>query len=298
MPTVYRYRREATLRHVFEDDKAPSAGLYGVFAEQPGGGSVAGVVLSRSPLPTARMQAIARDLAAPTTGFVVVNTSSDDELPIRFFSARQEMDACGYVTLAAATALRTAGHWTAPGTGTLTSAGGRYVLTLTTDAVRLDVPIRDHRVISEDDARAIGATLDLPLAGWPCEVISTGLRHLVVPIADDVALSAFVPDRTLAEHLGIVHGVDAIALISDHRNRDALRLRDLCAPIGDLEEAASGTTSAAVTDYTSRHRGTVQLIVRQGEDMGRPSVLRTSMRADRVVEVVGVARPILTGVLH
>jgi len=284
--------------HVFEDVMAPSAGLYGVFAEQPGGGSVAGVVLTRAALRADRMQAIARDLAAPTTGFVVLNPPFDNELPIRFFSPQQEMDACGYVTLAAATALREAGHWTAPGTGTLIAAGGRYVLTLTTDAVRLDVPIRDHRVISDDDGRAIGATLDLPLADWPCEVIATGLRHLVVPIADDAALSAFAPDRTLAEHLGAVHGVDTIALISEHRAHDALRLRDLCAPVGDLEEPASGTTSAAVTDFTHRHCGTSQLVVRQGEDMGRPSLLRTTIRADRVVEVVGVAQPIPTGALH
>lgn len=180
----------------------------------------------------------------------------------------------------------------------LTQTRRRLRLGLTTDTVRLDVPIRDHRVISDDDGRAIGATLDLPLADWPCEVITTGLPHLVVPIADDAALSAFAPDRTIAEQLGAVHGVDTIALISDHRAPGSLRLRDLCAPVGDLEEPASGTTAAAVTDFANRHRGTSQLVVRQGEDMGRPSLLRTTIRADRVVEVIGVARPILTGVLH
>jgi predicted PhzF superfamily epimerase YddE/YHI9 len=75
-------------------------------------------------------------------------------------------------------------------------------------------------------------------------------------------------------------------------------MRDLCAPIGDLEEPASGTTAAAVTDFVQRHCGTSQLVVRQGEDMGRPSVLRMTIRADRVVEVAGSARPILTGRLH
>lgn len=126
---------------MFEDDETPSAGLYGVFAEQAGGGGVAGVVVSRAPLVAERMQAIARDFGAPTTGFVVVDADADGALRIRFFSPRQEMDACGYVTLAAATALRDAGRWAAPGTGTLTALGGRYVLTLGADAVRLDVPI-------------------------------------------------------------------------------------------------------------------------------------------------------------
>jgi PhzF family phenazine biosynthesis protein len=244
------------------------------------------------------MQAIARDLAAPTTGFVVLSERPDAELPIRFFSPQQEMDACGYVTLAAATALRDAGLWNASGTGTLTAAGGSYTLTLSSDAVRLDVPINGQRVIGHDDRRAIGAALRLPLADRPCEVVTTGLRHLVVPVADDGALSAHQPNRAAAEHLGAAHGVDTIALVGEYRPHDALRLRDLCAPVGDLEEPASGTTAAAVTDFTYRHFGTTKLVVRQGDDMGRPSVLRTTIRADRVVEVVGVARPILTGHLR
>jgi trans-2,3-dihydro-3-hydroxyanthranilate isomerase len=283
---------------VFADVDEPSAGLYGVFAAQPGGGSVAGIVLTREPLPAELMQAIARDFAAPTTGFIVLGPKPDGALPIQFFTPRQEIDACGYVTLAAATALRDAGHWTVPGTGTLTAAGGTYRLALSPDAVRLDIAIRGHHVVSEEMRRAIGVALDLPLADLPCEVINSGLRHLVVPIADDDALSALVPDRTTAEQLGAAHRVDTIALVTDHSAHDALRLRDLCAPIGDLEEPTSGTTAAAVTDFTHRHRGTGALVIRQGEDMGRPSVLHATMRPDRLVEVRGVAKPILTGRLH
>jgi PhzF family phenazine biosynthesis protein len=275
-----------------------SAGLYGVFAARTGGGSVAGIVLTHEPLSADLMQAVARDLAAPTTGFIVLGQKPDGALPIRFFTPLQEIDACGYVTLAAATALRDAGHWTVPGTGTLTAAGGTYRLALSPDAVRLDIAIRGHHVVSEDLRRAIGVAFDLPLADLPCEVIDTGLRHLVVPIADDHALSAFVPDRTTAERLGAAHGVDTIAFVADHSAHDALRLRDLCAPIGDLEEPASGTTAAAVTDFNHRHRGASALVIRQGEDMGRPSVMHTTMCPDRVVEVRGLAKPILTGRLH
>jgi PhzF family phenazine biosynthesis protein len=283
---------------VLADVGESSAGLYGVFAAQPGGGSVAGIVLTREPLPADLMQAVARDLAAPTSGFIVLGDKPDGALPIRFFTPLQEIDACGYVTLAAATALRDAGHWTVPGTGTLTAAGGSYHLALSAADVRLDIAIRGHRVVSEDLRRAIGIALELPLADLPCEVIDSGLRHLVVPIADDDALSALVPDRTTAERLGAAHMVDTIALVADHSVHDALRLRDLCAPIGDLEEPASGTTAAAVTDFTHRHRGDSALVIRQGEDMGRPSVLHTTVSTSRVVEVRGLAKPILTGRLH
>ena len=281
-----------------DNDHAAWAALYGVFAEQPGGGSVAGVVISHTPLSSDRMQAVARDLAAPTTGFVVLPGRADDELPIRFFSPRQEMDACGYVTLAAATALRDTGYWTAPSTRSLTATTARYVLALTADAVRLAVPVRDHRVLGDAEKRAIGGTLGVPLTDRPCEVVTTGLRHLVVPLADDAALSAFTPDRATAEQLGDTYTVDTIALISGHTTPGVCRLRDLCAPVGDLEEPASGTTAAAVTDYMHRHHDVSRLVVRQGESLGRPSILRTTIRPGRVVDVAGRARPVLTGRLH
>jgi len=51
-------------------------------------------------------------------------------------------------------------------------------------------------------------------------------------------------------------------------------MRDFCAPIGALEEPASGTTSAALADYLARHMAlseAARVIIEQGAEMGRPS---------------------------
>jgi predicted PhzF superfamily epimerase YddE/YHI9 len=128
--------------------------LYGVFAARAGGGNVAGVVLDADGLSDAQMQAAARDLAAPTTGFVATAPSGPG-LRIRFFTPRQEITACGYVTIAAATALRDAGRWTSPGSGTLVAAGGSYDLTLGADGVRLDVPV-PHSQPLDDEPPSVG----------------------------------------------------------------------------------------------------------------------------------------------
>jgi hypothetical protein len=80
---------------LFADVGEPSAGLYGVFAAQPGGGSVAGIALTREPLLADLMQAIARDLAAPTTGFIVLGVQPDGALPIRFFGLKDGGDPDG-----------------------------------------------------------------------------------------------------------------------------------------------------------------------------------------------------------
>jgi predicted PhzF superfamily epimerase YddE/YHI9 len=54
-------------------------------------------------------------------------------------------------------------------------------------------------------------------------------------------------------------------------------MRDLCAGIGDLEEPASGTTSAGLTAYLVDHWGRRRLRVHQGIEVGRPSLIETEV---------------------
>ena len=273
-------------------------GLYGVFADGPGGGSIAGVVVCPAELPSDRMQAIAKDLLAPTTGFVVTGARAAATLPIRFFSPRQEMDACGYATVAAATALRESGHWQPRGKHALRAGGGLYELHYLDHGVRLDVSVAGHQPLDVSSRSLLADALGVPLAEGRVEVVDTGLRHLVLPVQSRAALSGFRPDRAVAERIAARHRVDTIALVAGVLpGVEGVDLRDVCAPVGDLEEPASGTTAAAVADFYRRHFGGTSLTVRQGEDMGRPSVIRTHARVDGVVEVSGTARPVLTGAL-
>jgi predicted PhzF superfamily epimerase YddE/YHI9 len=125
-------------------------------------------------------------------------------------------------------------------------------------------------------------------------------------VADAAALRAYVPHRQRAEELGRAFGADTIGLVS-LGGGTPIHLRDLCAPIGDLEEPASGTTCAAVADYLARHGwrpaaasgDTSGYVITQGDELGRPSVISAGAPAgDRVVPIAGSARPILTGDLH
>jgi Protein of unknown function C-terminus (DUF2399)/Phenazine biosynthesis-like protein len=83
--------------------------LYDSFARRPFGGNVAGVVVVH-PLPSGSvMQAVAAELAAPTTGFV---DATDAGAPtVRFFTPHREIDACGHVSLAVAVELTERGEW-------------------------------------------------------------------------------------------------------------------------------------------------------------------------------------------
>jgi predicted PhzF superfamily epimerase YddE/YHI9 len=71
--------------------------LYAVFAATPAGGNLAGVVYDDVGLAPEQMQQVARDLGAPTTGFV--RTLAPDVFGVRFFSPRTEMAMCGLDTV-------------------------------------------------------------------------------------------------------------------------------------------------------------------------------------------------------
>ena len=273
------------------------------------------MVITGTPLAPEVMQRVAAEFAAPTTGFIAVSgppAGATRILGARFFTTRQEIGACGYVTIALATALADLGVWSVRGDGyQIVAAGGTYDLAFgapeagSPRPVRLAVKVLGHEAVA--DAGLVQQLIGLELLGeYRPEIVSTGLRHLVVPVADAAALRAYVPHRQRAEELGRAFGVDTIGLVSlDGGTR--IHLRDLCAPIGDLEEPASGTTCAAVADFLARHGWqpataggeACVYVITQGDELGRPSVISAEAPAgDRVVSIAGSARPILTGELH
>jgi predicted PhzF superfamily epimerase YddE/YHI9 len=103
--------------------------------------------------------------------------------------------------------------WPAAAVARLDASGGSYALTLTqgehgVDA-RLDVTIQDRAEVGGAGREAVRSTLNLTLdADLPCEIVSTGLQHLIVPAADETALSALKPSRADAEALGARFGVE------------------------------------------------------------------------------------------
>lgn len=213
------------------------------------------------------------------------------------------------MTIALATALAHLGVWSARGIYRIVARGGAYDLSFgPLDGgllpVRLAIKVLGHK--AQVDAGLVKQLIGLELLDkYRPEIVSTGIRHLIVPVADAAALRAYVPQRLTAENLGRAFHVDTIGLVSiDGEAR--IHLRDLCAPIGDLEEPASGTTCAAVADFLARHGWqpaasgeTGVYVITQGDELGRPSVISAGVpTGGRVVSIAGSARPILTGELH
>lgn len=288
--------------------------LLEAFPARPFGGNVAGVVLLESAAPDHWLRGVAADLGAPTTGFVDLASARSGEAEVRFFTPRQEIAACGYVTVAIATVLHQEGLW-ATGPAVVLAAGGHYRLLLDVGeggGVQMQQQLAQlrRRPALPDLAPLLGPAR--PAGSLAPVIAGTGLRHLLVPVAN-VADLAELPMR--AEEIARLSRqlrVDTIGVFAIAGNTDSalqVRMRDLCAGIGAVEEAASGTTTGSLAlaladaGLLNRQRSTLQMLM--GVEMGRPSQLGVNLdfhpeHPDRAVlaRLHGYASRVLTGTIE
>ena len=125
-----------------------------------------------------------------------------------------------------------------------------------------------------DDGDQIARAFDLAphdlIAELPMEVVSTGLRYLIVPVRPGALARARI-SRDITE---LLHGANAqFAVLLDesavevrHWNND-----------GIIEDVATGSAAGTIGAYRLRHglvRGGDTFILNQGQFTGRPSKLR------------------------
>lgn len=85
--------------------------LVDAFASGPYTGNVAGVVPDAAGLTDPQMQAIARELSAPETAFILPAARADAAIALRWFTPTSEVEFCGHATLAAIHALLESGRF-------------------------------------------------------------------------------------------------------------------------------------------------------------------------------------------
>ncbi len=272
--------------------------LYDAFTDRALGGNIAGVVPDAEGLSSGEMQAVARELGAPTTAFLLARRGG---LGLRFFTPDMEIDMCGHAALGAVTCWyenqlaagspRSLPAVSTPGGDLRTridaAAGGELTVGLGLEPARLGD--RPPDAASLLDALGVDAEALAPDIGP--RLAYTGLTHVLVPLKEPGLLKEV---RVLVEALRAwcrqygVHTAGVFALEPpDSGSPFVSRLRDFCPAIGAVEEAASGTTNAALaallwaTGALARAGQTGDRITiwnRQGEEMGRPSTVGIELR--------------------
>lgn len=276
---------------------------YAAFTTDPEGGNPAGVVLDATGLDDAAMLAVAAELGYAETAFLTRGrngAAGERDYDVRYFSPKVEVPFCGHATIATAVALA---ERTGPGALLFRTRAGEVPVDVAVEsdgalrATLTSVEPRVDPVPAEDVAEALrllrwsGDDLDPAL---PPRIAYAGARHLVLAAAtrgrlaelayDFEGLAAYMEARELVT-LQLVWREDATTF----------HVRDPFPVGGIVEDPATGAAAAAFGAYL-RELGLVGggggavLTLHQGEDLGRPGVLRVELReGDRRVRVSGTA---------
>ncbi len=269
------------------------------FSDVPFGGNPAGVVLleAKEFPKDDLMQQVAAELRYSETAFV--QRIGETEFKVRYFTPCGEVDLCGHATIATFGMLYQMGfladdtlclnHTLA---GDLKVRVGKKVMMEMAKPQVIPVKIDVERL-----HHIMGAVASVDL---PVQVVSTGLPDIMMPVASIEELNSLSPDMDALAQLSkelAVTGIHAFALSDDGYTA---HVRNFGPLYGIPEESATGTANAALTHYL-RHNGLIgcpaECRFMQGEAMGRPSVVETSLLNDGTIWVGGKIAIIATGTL-
>jgi len=264
------------------------------FTETATGGNPAGVWVGDRLPANGRMQAIAAEVGYSETAFVAPASGIDRD--VRYFSPEAEVPFCGHATIATGAVL---GAPDGDTTYRLATRAGEVPITVRERDGRKEVSLVSvatrHRAATEALlADALGAlrwpASDLDPA-IPPAVAYAGAWHLVLAVrtADRLADLHYDFDRLKA----IMLDANLTTLQLVWRANERLYHSRNPFPVGGVvEDPATGAAAAALGGYLrdAAMVGTPwRLEIRQGETMGRPSLLMVDIPASGGIVVTGTA---------
>lgn len=239
------------------------------------GGNLAGVKLLKEDenLSTNEMQVIAKALNYSETAFV--KPLNKGEFQLRYFTPLAEVPLCGHATIAAFSLLSQLNQL-AMGNYIMHTKAGRLSISVLAEAtifMEQSLPIfYDNQPDRGLIAHSLGIeTSDIP-GDYPIEIVSTGLKDLIIPVKNTTILQNLKPNmnkiREISDQLDII-GYHVFAL--DDENQHLIHCRNFAPLVGIDEEYATGTSNGALACYLFKY-DTIQGNVEYTFSQGRQSI--------------------------
>jgi PhzF family phenazine biosynthesis protein len=262
-----------------------------VFADGPGGGNPAPIVLDADGWSDEAMQEVARSFGHESSFVLSPPRGSSSDFRFRFWVPEHEMEMCVHATVGTVWLLAETGRLTGP-TATIATRSGPVKAEITRDssgparvcvsqpAARLEPLPRP----SEDRAAlldVLGISADA-LADQPIRNATTSRTKTLIPLADVATLDALKPRleaiRALCDQLGSTGLYPYAVSNAAEQTFDA---RQFPRSSGYPEDPATGLAAAALA-YALLTDGLIDdaakpIQIRQGRAMGRPSSIEVTL---------------------
>jgi len=284
------------------------------FAVDSGGGNPAGVVLDASKLTETQMLETAKKVGFSETAFVMDSEKAD--FRVRFFTPQAEVDLCGHATIGAFYAMYDKGI-IKPGKYTQETLAGILSVEVGEDGVVMmdqnppeffDMiePLDEDYVlvckslgIKAENTGIKNYVADLknnsmmmkyvegPNITQKMQVVSTGLKDLIIPVESLACLKSISPDMDLITKISKKYDITGYHVFTLETDNDkcTAQCRNFAPLFGIDEESATGTSSGALAGYLYennlkskiRLNGTINMKFEQGYTMDRASLISASL---------------------
>lgn len=248
------------------------------FAESVDGGNPAGVWVGEALPDVLEMQRIAAEVGFSETAFVAAARGT--QRTVRYYSPEAEVPFCGHATIAAGFVL---GNGQPPTTYRFATAVGEVPVAVRSRGGKTTVSLTSvepkQRAVAREVLEAVMRILswhdDELDSAIPPSLAFAGAWHLVLAARHRERLDRLDYDFDSLKELMLREDLTTLQLI--WRECDGLFHARNPFPVGGIvEDPATGAAAAALGGYL-RDAGLIQpparLEIRQGEIMGRPSVL-------------------------
>lgn len=271
--------------------------LLDAFTAKEGGGNPAGVTEVSENLSVEQMLNIAKEVGFSETAFVSPSKVAD--FRVRFFTPAAEVDLCGHATIATFAYLLKVGRIKA---GVFTQETGAGILNVEVKEsgdvfMEQAHPVFSDVIPKEEVAESLGILVDDLSDIFPVQIVSTGLRDIIIPLKTLKTLKSLKPDFEKIKQISKKYeavGYHVFTLQTE--NEGTAHCRNF-APLYDIpEESATGTSNGALACYLWKYESDkVQadetLIFEQGYTMGKPSEIKGLLKInladkDRKIEKI------------
>ncbi|WP_405466058.1 PhzF family phenazine biosynthesis protein [Leuconostoc mesenteroides] len=260
------------------------------FSKDSSGGNKAGIVFDRPDLISVQKMAIAKELGYAETAFITKSSLADFRL--EYFTPTEEVPLCGHATIGTFAILNLLNKLT-KSEYTIETKSGLLSINIDPDGMvfmEQKTPIFFNEIASDEFIGCLDT--DSILDTLPTQIVSTGLRDILLPMKSTVDLEKLNPNFAIMTELSKqqdVIGVHAFALTGRKSSITAV-CRNF-APLYDIdEEAATGTSNCALACYLFKYvEKKSQYIFEQGYHLNSPSRIVVNLKShDDIIDSVFV----------
>jgi trans-2,3-dihydro-3-hydroxyanthranilate isomerase len=275
--------------------------LLDVFTSERLTGNGLAVVHDADGVPDDVMQRFAVETRLSETSFVQSPTAGGDYRH-RIFMPTSEIPFAGHPSLGTAIAVaRARGEERV--TYVQETVAGLQPIDVTVDGERASAsmlqepPVFGDELDPEQVLGAVGLEGEEADPQLPVQLVSTGAWQLIAPVRDRSALGRVLPDHDAIDRL--LAPAQALVLYLAHvdPSTGGVQARGFAGAIPYGEDPATGSAAGPLQAHVHARLGLERLEIVQGVEMGRRSVLRTTVEGDRV-RVGGDAVVVVDGQVH